>query len=35
MLGVPGGTVRPPRLPITDPKALTAIRTVLEEFDLV
>ena len=35
MLGVPGGTVRPPRLPITDPKALTAIRTVLAEFNLV
>ena len=35
MLGVPGGTVRPPRLPITDPEALTAIRTVLQEFGLV
>lgn len=35
ILGVPGGTVRPPRLPITDPDALIAIRTVLREFDLV
>jgi len=35
MLGVPGSTVRPPRLPITDPEALTAIRTVLQEFGLV
>lgn len=35
MIGAPGGTVRPPRLPITDEKSLTAIRTVLQEFNLV
>ncbi len=35
MIGAPGGTVRAPRLPITDPASLTAIRTVLKEFDLL
>ena len=29
MLGQPGGEVRPPRLPITDPASLAAIREVL------
>lgn len=35
MIGAPGGTVRAPRLPITDENYLTAIRTVLKDFDLV
>jgi 1-pyrroline-4-hydroxy-2-carboxylate deaminase len=35
MIGVPGGTVRAPRLPITDPASLTAIRTILSDFGLI
>lgn len=35
MIGVPGGTVRAPRLPITNPASLTAIRTILTEFGLL
>ena len=35
MMGVPGGTVRPPRLPITDPQSLTAIRTILTDFGVL
>jgi len=31
MLGQPGGTVRPPRLPVTDPAALASIREILVE----
>jgi dihydrodipicolinate synthase/N-acetylneuraminate lyase len=35
MLGQPGGTVRPPRLPVTDPAALQAIREILVEESLL
>jgi dihydrodipicolinate synthase/N-acetylneuraminate lyase len=31
MIGQPGGTVRPPRLPVTDPSKLAAIREILVE----
>ncbi len=31
MIGQPGGTVRPPRLPVTDPDALRQIREILLE----
>jgi len=31
MIGQPGGTVRPPRLPVTDPAALAALREILVE----
>lgn len=35
MLGQPGGTVRRPRLPVTDPQALRTIRAVLVEERLL
>lgn len=35
VLGQPGGTVRPPLLPLTDPDALAAIRAVVTETGLV
>lgn len=35
IIGQPGGTVRPPRLPITDPAALGEIRSILEAEGLV
>jgi 4-hydroxy-tetrahydrodipicolinate synthase len=35
MLGQPGGTVRPPRLPLTDPEALAALREILAEESLL
>ncbi len=35
MLGLPGGTVRRPRLPVTDPAALDEIRQVLERAGLL
>jgi 4-hydroxy-tetrahydrodipicolinate synthase len=35
IIGQPGGTVRPPRLPITDPAALDEIRTILAAEGLV
>lgn len=35
MLGQPGGTVRPPRLPITDPDKLKALREILTEESLL
>jgi 1-pyrroline-4-hydroxy-2-carboxylate deaminase len=35
MLGQPGGTVRPPRLPVTDPAALAAMRQILAEEGLL
>lgn len=35
MLGQPGGTVRPPRLPVTDPEALQAIREILIEESML
>jgi 1-pyrroline-4-hydroxy-2-carboxylate deaminase len=35
MIGQPGGTVRPPRLPVTDPEALRRIREILLEEQLL
>ena len=35
MIGQPGGTVRPPRLPITDPAALRQIRAILVEEQIL
>jgi dihydrodipicolinate synthase/N-acetylneuraminate lyase len=35
MLGQPGGAVRPPRLPITDPDGLAALRAILLEDGLL
>ena len=35
MLGQPGGTVRRPRLPVTDPAALAAIRRILVEESIL
>jgi 4-hydroxy-tetrahydrodipicolinate synthase len=35
MLGQPGGEVRRPRLPVTDPKSLAEIRAVLIEESLI
>ncbi|MGH3261092.1 MAG: dihydrodipicolinate synthase family protein [Trebonia sp.] len=35
MLGQPGGTVRPPRLPVTDPDALRQIRAILVEEQIL
>ena len=35
MIGQPGGTVRPPRLPITDPDALREIRAILIEEQIL
>ena len=35
MLRQPGGTVRPPRLPVTDPAALAAMRQILAEEGLL
>jgi 4-hydroxy-tetrahydrodipicolinate synthase len=35
IMNVPGGTVRPPRLPITDPDSINEIREVLKKFDLI
>ncbi|MEO9175888.1 MAG: hypothetical protein ABI317_10295, partial [Gaiellales bacterium] len=35
MLGQPGGTVRRPRLPVTNPASLAAIRAVLIEESLM
>lgn len=35
MLGQPGGTTRPPRLPISDPESLRAIREILVEEGLL
>ncbi len=34
LIGQPGGEVRPPRLPVTDPKAIEEIRTILQECDI-
>lgn len=34
MIGVDAGTVRPPRLPITDQEALKKIRTILIEYNI-
>jgi dihydrodipicolinate synthase/N-acetylneuraminate lyase len=35
MIGQPGGTVRPPRLPVTDPAALAALRRILIEESIL
>lgn len=35
MLGQPGGAVRPPRLPVTDPASLEAMRAILVEAGLL
>jgi 1-pyrroline-4-hydroxy-2-carboxylate deaminase len=35
MIGQPGGTVRRPRLPITDPDALRQIRAILVEEQIL
>ena len=35
LLGQPGGTVRPPRLPVTDEASLAAMRTILVESGLL
>jgi 4-hydroxy-tetrahydrodipicolinate synthase len=35
MLGQPGGHVRKPRLPVTDPDSLAAMRAVLVEEGLL
>jgi hypothetical protein len=35
MLGQPGGSVRRPRLPVTDPAALAEIRAALTESGLL
>jgi 4-hydroxy-tetrahydrodipicolinate synthase len=35
MIGQPGGTVRPPRLPVTDPDALRQIREILIEEQIL
>ena len=35
LLGQPGGTVRPPRLPITDEASITAMRAILVEAGLL
>ena len=35
MIGQPGGTVSRPRLPVTDPEKLAALRAVLVEDGLV
>jgi 4-hydroxy-tetrahydrodipicolinate synthase len=35
MIGQPGGEVRRPRLPVTDPASLEAIRAILAEESLL
>jgi 4-hydroxy-tetrahydrodipicolinate synthase len=35
IMGVPGGEVRPPRLPLTDPQSIEEIRKVLLQFDVI
>ena len=35
MIGQPGGTVRPPRLPVTDPDKLRQIREILIEEQIM
>jgi hypothetical protein len=34
-MAVPGGTVRPPRLPVLDPKAISEIREILKSFEII
>lgn len=35
LMGVPGGTVRPPRLPISDSKYIDEIRSILKKFEII
>jgi 4-hydroxy-tetrahydrodipicolinate synthase len=35
IMGVPGGTVRPPRLPITDSKSINEIQSILKKFEII
>ena len=35
ILGQPGGTVRRPRLPVTDPEALEEMRAILADAGLI